>query len=85
MFHQYIRSVRAEYVVRISSIWNDLICRPLENVRKYKPCGQTDRQTDRFAIAAAETQFYKLRIALDEMHSSAVLSFACLIFCLSRS
>ena len=43
-------------------ICNDLIYRPLESVRKYKPCGQTDRQTDKFAITAAETQVYKLII-----------------------
>ena len=43
-------------------ICNDLIYRPLETLRKNKPCGQADRQTDKFAIAAADTQFYKLRI-----------------------
>ena len=47
---------------RMDIICNDLIYRPLETLRKNKPCGQADRQTDKFAIAAADTQFYKLRI-----------------------
>ena len=32
---------------RTNIICNELIHRPLKSVRKYKPCGQTDRQTDR--------------------------------------
>ena len=44
---QYIRPVRVEYVVRISSVTTLYIYRPLESARKYKACGQTYRQTDR--------------------------------------
>ena len=45
---QYMRSVRVEYVVRISYlVCNDHIYRPIKSVRKYNPCGQTDRQIDR--------------------------------------
>ena len=50
---QYIRSVRVEYIVRISSVttlhiddWN-----VFENIR------HADRQTNRFAITETETQF----------------------------
>ena len=57
---QYIRSVRVDYVVQLSSVTT--LYPSLESVRKYKPCRQTDRQTNRFAITAAETQFYKLRV-----------------------
>ena len=42
---------------RTNIICNDLIYRPMEIVREYKPCGQTGK----FAFTAAETQFYKLR------------------------
>ena len=53
---QHIRSVRVEYVIRMSSV----TIRSLESVRKYKACGQTDR----FAITEKDTQFYKLRTVL---------------------
>ena len=59
---QYIRSVRVEYVVQVSSAttfyidhWN-----VFENIRHADK--RTDRQTDTFAITGTETQFYKLRI-----------------------
>ena len=61
----YIRFVRvAVYKVRqgrirrTNIICNELIYLPLESVREYKPCGQTDR----FAFTKTETQFYELRI-----------------------
>ena len=57
-----VYKVRKGRIRRTNIICNGLIYRPLETVRKCKPCGQTDRQTDRFAFTAAETQFYKLRI-----------------------
>ena len=46
---QYLRSVRVEYVVRKSSV-TSLYIGHWKVLRKYKPCGQTDRQTDRFAL-----------------------------------
>ena len=57
---QYIRKVRVEYVIRISSVttlyidyWN--VCSKIYDMR-------TDRQTDRhICITETETQFYKLR------------------------
>ena len=67
---KYIRSVRVEHAVRISSVttlyidnWN-----LFENLRHARR--QTDRQTDRFATTKTETQFYKLIIviALEEMN-----------------
>ena len=39
--------VRKGRIRRTSIICNDLIYRPLQGVRKYKPCGQTDRRTDK--------------------------------------
>ena len=51
---------------RTNIFCNDPIYRPFESVRNYYPCGQTDRNTDRqtdeFAITAADTQFSKLRL-----------------------
>ena len=60
---QYIRSVRAEYVVRISSVITLYIehWKLSENISQADR--QTDRQTDKFTITETETQFYKLRIA----------------------
>ena len=43
---QYKRSVKGP-IRRTNIICNKLMYRPLESVRKYKPCGQTDRQTGR--------------------------------------
>ena len=42
---------------RTNIICNDFMYRPLECVRKFKPCGQTDNS----AITKTKTQFYKLR------------------------
>ena len=54
---QYIRSVRVEYVVGISSVTTLYIrSNVFENVRN------ADRQTDRFAFPKTETQFYNLGI-----------------------
>ena len=55
---QYIRPVRFEYVIRISSVTTLYIghWKMLENI------SHADRQTDKFGITAAETQFYKLRM-----------------------
>ena len=60
---QYIRSVRVKYVVQISYVTR-LYIGHVESVRKYKPYGQTDRQTVRLAVTKTETQFYKLRLPL---------------------
>ena len=40
---------------RTNIVCNDLTNRPSERVRKYKVCGQTNRQTDTFAITETET------------------------------
>ena len=57
-----VYEVRKGRIRRTNSTCNELMYRPLESVRKCKPCGQADRQTDIFAFAKTETQFYKLRI-----------------------
>ena len=54
---QYIRPVRVEYVVRISSVTTLYI----DYWKVFKDIRHADR--DRFAFTAAETHFYKLRIA----------------------
>ena len=55
---QYIRSVGVAYVVRMSSVTTLYI----EQWKLFKTLShadrQTDKQTDRFAIAAAETQLH---------------------------
>ena len=56
-----VYNVRNGRLRRRNIISNDLIHRLLQSVRKYKPCGQTDRQV---CITKTETQFYKVRIAL---------------------
>ena len=56
-----VYKARKGRISRTNIICNELIYRPLENVRKHEPCGQTDRQTDKFAFTKTETQFYKLR------------------------
>ena len=65
---QYIRPVRVEYVVRISSVTTLYIdhWKVLESIRlaDRRTDRQTDRQTYRFAITKTETQFYKLRIGV---------------------
>ena len=55
---QYIRSVRVEYVVRISSVTSLYI----GHWKVFENISLADRQTDRFAFTKTETQFYKLRI-----------------------
>ena len=69
VWYQYVsvNRVRNGRIRRTNIICNDLIYRPSESVRKYKPCGQTDK----FAITAAETQFYKLRITHRKTKSMA--------------
>ena len=42
--------VRKGRIRRTNNMCNELIYRPSESGRKYKPSGQTDRQTDRFAF-----------------------------------
>ena len=42
-----VYKVRKGRIRRTNIICNELIYRPLESVRKYKPCRLTDRQTDR--------------------------------------
>ena len=59
-----VYKVRKGRICLTNIICNDLIYRPLESVRKYKLCGQTDRQTDIYSFTAAETQLYKLRIGV---------------------
>ena len=54
---QYIRSVRVEYVVRISSVTSLYI----GHWKVFENISLADRQTDRFAFTKTETQFYKLR------------------------
>ena len=56
---QHIRSVRVEYVVRISSVTSLYIdhWKVFENINL--PDRQTDRQIDRFGCTKTETQFYK--------------------------
>ena len=69
---QYIRSVWFEYVVRISSVTSLYIghWRVFENISLADR--QTDRQTDRFAFTKTETQFYKLRIFLDQYRGTMI-------------
>ena len=54
---QNIGSVRVEHVVRISSVTTLYI----DHWKVFENIIHADRQTDRLAITAAETQFYKLR------------------------
>ena len=65
---KYIRSVRGEYVVRISSVTTFYIddWSVFENIR------HADRQTGSFAITETENQFYKLRMWLEVVPKSGV-------------
>ena len=60
-----VYKVRESRIRRTNIICDDLIYRPFERVRKFSASGQTDRQTDTFAITKTETQFYKLRTSVN--------------------
>ena len=53
-----VYKVRKGQIRRTSIICNDLIYRPLQSVRKCKPCGQTDRQVcidvNRYSVLQTE-------------------------------
>ena len=55
---QYIRSVRVEYVVRISSVTS----LDIGHWKVFENISSADRETNRFAFTKTEIQFYKLRI-----------------------
>ena len=55
---EYIRSVRVEYVVRISSVTTFYI----DHWNVFENVSHADRQTDTFVTTQTDTQFYKLRI-----------------------
>ena len=52
---QYIRPVRVEYVIRISSVTSLHI----GHWKVFENISLADRQTDRFAFTKTETQLYK--------------------------
>ena len=58
VWYVQVYKVRKGRTRRTNITCNDLTYRPLEIVRKYRPCGQTDIQTDNFVITKAETQLH---------------------------
>ena len=75
-----VYKVRKNRICRTNIICNDLMYRSLERVRKNKACGQTDTQTDTFAITKTKPQFYELRI-LPCASSCCLLRLVFLSFC----
>ena len=64
-----VYKVRKSRIRRTNIICNGLIYRSLKRVRKHKACGQTDRQTDTFAVTETDTQFYKVRIPISHKNT----------------